>query len=90
MARAEGKPGRQKRSFSTTMKIRRAEDTGTMRRPANDDRESIGTILRTLQVSPSRTSYVVASVFAAVWVVGGLGLGWLYLPEIQASLGPTG
>ena len=28
--------------------------------------------------------------FAAVWVIGGFLLGWLYLPEIQAALGPTG
>ena len=37
-------------------------DDGGMRRPANDDRESIGTILRALQQTPSRTSYVLASV----------------------------
>src|SRR5262245_35102306 len=65
-------------------------DDGGMRRPANDDRESIGTILRALQQTPSRTSYVLASVFAAVWIVAGLGLGFLYIPEIQRALGPTG
>src|SRR5262245_56280919 len=35
---------------------RRIEDTGPMRRPANDDRESIGQILRSLQRRPARTS----------------------------------
>src|SRR5262245_58513117 len=66
----------------------RADDG--MRRPANDDRESIGTILRALQQTPSRTSYVLASVFAGVWIVAGLGLGFLYIPEIQRALGPSG
>src|SRR5262249_3712015 len=61
-----------------------------VRRPANDDRESIGSILRALQQTPSRTSYVLASVFAAVWIVAGFGLGFLYIPEMQRALGPTG
>src|ERR1700687_781075 len=51
---------------------RRPEDTDTLRRPANDDRESIGQILRTLQRRPARTSYVLASIFAGVWVIAGL------------------
>ena|SRR5207249_1994477 len=58
-------------------------DDGGMRRPANDDRESIGSILRLLQQTPSRTSYVLASVFAGVWIVAGFALGFLYIPEIQ-------
>jgi hypothetical protein len=65
-------------------------DDGGMRRPANDDRESIGSILRALQQTPSRTSYVLASVFAGVWIVAGFALGFLYIPEIQRALGPTG
>src|SRR5262249_13860325 len=56
------------------------------RRPANDDRESIGQILRTLQHRPARTSYLIATVFAVVWVFAGLVLGWMYLPELQAAL----
>ena len=71
--------------------MHRAEDAGTLRRPAaNDDRESIGTILRSLQRRPAKTSYIMASVFAGVWLVGGFALGWLYLPQIQSALGPTG
>ncbi|MGH6771519.1 MAG: hypothetical protein ACRECO_21165 [Xanthobacteraceae bacterium] len=70
--------------------VYRPEDTGPMRRAANDDRESIGAILRALQRRPSRTSYLLASIFAGVWVVGAFGLGWLYMPELQAALGPTG
>src|SRR5512133_272200 len=41
--------------------VRLPEDQGALRRPANDDRESIGQILRTLQRRPARTSYLVAT-----------------------------
>src|SRR5690349_8197725 len=61
-----------------------------LRRPANDDRESIGQILRTIQRRPARTSYIIATVFAGVWMLAGLVLGWAYLPQLQTSLGPTG
>src|SRR6266403_3923575 len=62
-----------------------------MRLPAaNDDRESIGSILRLLQQTPSKTSYLIASIFAAVWIIAGFGLGLVYVPEIQRALGPTG
>ena len=61
-----------------------------MRRPANDDRESIGQILRSLQRSPARTSYKIATVFAVAWVVVGLILGWMYLPQLEGALSPTG
>ena len=37
-----------------------------------------------------KTSYILATIFAVVWVIGGFLLGWLYLPEMQAALGPTG
>ena len=62
------------------------------RRAANDDRQSIGMILQTLQRRPPRTSYVVASVFALAWVVGGLIVAGLYLPDLQSVLtqGPAG
>src|SRR6266566_7219850 len=60
------------------------------RRAANDDRESIGNILRALQRRPAGTSYVTATVFAGLWVLAGLVLGWIYLPEMRAALGPTG
>ena len=61
---------------------------GTLRRPANDDRESIGQILRTLQRRPARTSYIVATVFAVVWVFAGLMLGWMYLPQLAGRARP--
>src|SRR5262252_4822242 len=68
----------------------RLDEPAAPRRPANDDRESIGQILRTLQHRPARTSYLIATVFAVVWVFAGLVLGWMYLPELQAALGPSG
>jgi len=66
------------------------EEQSLPRRAANDDRESIGQILRTLQRRPARTSYFTATVFAGLWVLAGLVLGWMYLPELQSALGPTG
>jgi hypothetical protein len=53
-------------------------------RAANDDRQSIGQILQTLQRRPARTSYVVATVFAVAWVACGLMLAFLYMPDLQA------
>src|SRR5712691_7076385 len=70
--------------------VRRPEEQGLLRRPANDDRESIGQILRSLQRRPARTSYIIATVFAVAWVLAGLMFGWVYLPQLQASLSTTG
>ena len=72
--------------------LRRSDDNASPRRPAaNDDQELIGNILRTIQRRPAKHARnSLPSVFAAVWVIGGFLLGWLYLPEIQAALGPTG
>jgi hypothetical protein len=61
-----------------------AVDDQPPRRAANDDRQSIGMILQTLQRHPPKTSYVVASVFAFAWVLGGLILAFLYLPDLRA------
>ena len=66
------------------------EEQGLLRRPANDDRESIGQILRSLQRRPARTSYMIATVFAVAWVLAGLALGWMYLPQLEAAVSPTG
>src|SRR5262249_28561821 len=70
--------------------LRAPEEQSLLRRAANDDRESIGQILRTLQRRPAHTSYVTATVFAGLWVLAGLVLGWMYLPQLQSALGPTG
>src|SRR5262249_61000908 len=69
---------------------RQSEEQSLLRRAANDDRESIGQILRTLQRRPAHTSYVTATVFAGLWGLAGLRLGWMYLPELQSALGPAG
>ena len=66
------------------------QEEPALRRPANDDRESIGQILRSLQRSPARTSYKIATIFAVAWVVVGLILGWMYLPQLEGALSPTG
>src|SRR5690348_10219603 len=49
---------------------------------ANDDRQSIGQILQALQRRPARTSYFVAAIFSAAWIVGCLALSWAYLPDL--------
>jgi len=55
---------------------------------ANDDQQSVGQVLRALQRRPVRTSYFVAALFSAAWIVGCLALSWAYLSELNASLGP--
>src|SRR5262245_23295713 len=67
-----------------------AQEQSALRPPANDDRESIGAILRSLQRRPARTSYVAATGFSVLWLLAGLLLGWMYLPQLQSALGPTG
>src|SRR5580692_6438192 len=54
---------------------------------ANDDQQSIGRILRALQDRPAKTSYLVAAMFSAAWVVGCLALSWAYLADFNAALG---
>src|SRR4051812_25724460 len=55
-------------------------------RAANDDRQSIGQILQTLQRRPPKTSYLVATLFALAWVIGGSVLAFLFLPDLRAVL----
>jgi hypothetical protein len=55
---------------------------------ANDDQQSIGQILQALQRRPARTSYAVAAMFSAAWVVGCLSLSWAYVADLNAALGP--
>src|SRR5262245_65643405 len=69
--------------------VHQREEQVFPRRAANDDRESIGNILRALQRRPAGT-YITATVFAGLWVLAGLILGWMYLPEMRAALGLTG
>jgi hypothetical protein len=44
---------------------------------ANDDAPSIGGLIYALEQQPSSKPYKVAAVASALWVLGGLGLGWL-------------
>ncbi|MGH6678448.1 MAG: hypothetical protein ACREDL_05850, partial [Bradyrhizobium sp.] len=58
------------------------------RRPANDDRETIGQILQAIQNGrPTRNVYTFATVFAAVWLVGCALLTISFLPSLQAAIG---
>jgi hypothetical protein len=56
--------------------------------PANDDQQSIGQVLQLLQQRPARTSFVVASLFSAAWLIGCAALGWFYLSDLSSTLGP--
>src|ERR1700691_1745670 len=58
-------------------------------RAANDDQQSIGQILYALQRRPARSSYFVATVFSAAWIVGCVSLSWAYLSELTAAPGPS-
>ena len=69
----------------------RAEDVpASGRRAANDDRHSIGQILQAVQRRPSRMSYGVATLFAVAWIIGGIGLAWVYLPELEVLVTQSG
>jgi hypothetical protein len=70
----------------TARPTQRAEELPPSRRAANDDRQSIGQILQAVQRRPSRTSYAVATMFTAGWLLASIALGWLYLPEFQVTL----
>jgi hypothetical protein len=62
-------------------------DEPVSRRPAaNDDRQSIGQILQALQRRPSRMSYTVAAIFSGAWLIAGIGLAWIYMPQLEAML----
>src|SRR5262249_14271954 len=58
---------------------------------ANDDRQSVGRMLQTLQGRPSRKPYVIAGILAFVWIAGGLMLGMVQLgAEPIALFGENG
>src|SRR6202051_3148301 len=64
------------------------EDMRPTRRAANDDRETIGQILQAIQKGrPARNVYTLASLFAAVWVLGAGLLTVAFLPSLQAAVG---
>src|ERR1041384_4792828 len=58
------------------------------RRAANDDRETIGQILQALQKGrPTRNVYMLATLFAGVWLLGAGLLTVSFLPSLQAAVG---
>src|ERR1700733_12020293 len=57
--------------------------------PANDDQQSIGQVLQALQKRPARTSYFIASILSAVWIVGCIALSYAYLGDVGTALGPN-
>src|SRR5215467_11074520 len=59
-------------------------------RAANDDRESIGQIMQSLQRRPARTPFVIASLFTALWTIAALALAYGFggqLGEISSGAG---
>src|SRR5262249_41768563 len=66
------------------------EEQAFSRRAANDDRESIGNILRPLQRRPAGTSYAPATAFASLRGLAGLVLALMYVAEMRAARGPPG
>jgi phage-related protein len=68
----------------------RSEEPVSRRPAANDDRQSIGQILQAVQHRPSRMSYTVATIFSVAWTVAGVGLAYIYLPQLQAMLAQGG
>ena len=64
------------------------EEPRTVRRAANDDRETIGQILQAIQKGrPARNVYTLASIFAAIWVLGAALLTASFLSSLQAAVG---
>ncbi|WP_413776557.1 hypothetical protein [Rhodopseudomonas sp. P2A-2r] len=92
-APANATPAYDENSFDARMGAERsafdtAEDARFARRPANDDRETIGQILQAIQKGrPARNVYTLASLFAGVWVVGAGLLTVAFLPSLQAFIG---
>src|SRR6202163_902924 len=64
------------------------EEPRPSRRAANDDRETIGQILQAIQKGrPARNVYTLASIFAAIWVLGAALLTSSFLSSLQAAVG---
>ena len=65
-------------------------DVPPVKRAANDDRAAMGAMLHALQNRTRRTAYVVASRFAALWLVGGGAIAYLYRGQIATLLAEPG
>src|SRR3954454_1438960 len=76
------RPGGERQSFAPN------EEPRASRRPANDDRETIGQILQAIQKGrPARNVYALATLFAGVWILGAALLTVSFLPSLQAAIG---
>ncbi|NGX93747.1 MAG: hypothetical protein G4V63_00385, partial [Candidatus Afipia apatlaquensis] len=68
-----------------------ADDLGVPsfdRSPANDDRETIGAILQTIQKGrPRRNAYTVATLFSGLWIAGVGFLAFAFLPALESIVG---
>ncbi|TKW75415.1 MAG: negative regulator of septation ring formation, partial [Bradyrhizobium icense] len=61
------------------------------RRAANDDRETIGQLLQSLQKGrPARSVYTLATIFAGIWLVGCVLLTISFIGSLQAAIGQSG
>ena len=61
------------------------------RSAANDDRETIGAMLQTIQKSrPRRSAYTVATLFAGLWILAGGLLTFLFMPALESIAGQEG
>src|SRR5689334_10121113 len=68
--------------------IEEPRQTIPARRPANDDRETIGQILQAIQKGrPARNVYTLATLFGGVWLIGCALLTFSFLPSLQAAIG---
>src|SRR3954453_9577968 len=64
------------------------EEQRQPRRAANDDRETIGQLLQALQKGrPARNVYMLATLFAGVWLLGAGLLTVSFWPSLQATIG---
>ncbi len=60
-------------------------------RAANDDRETIGQLLQSLQKGrPARSVYTLATIFAGIWLAGCVLLTVSFLSSLQAAMGQSG
>ena len=76
------RPGNDRQVFNAI------EESRATRRPANDDRETIGQILQAIQKGrPARNVYTLATLFAGVWILGAIILTISFLPSLQAAIG---
>src|SRR5437899_8998394 len=67
------------------------EEPRSSRRAANDDRETIGQLLQSLQTGrPARSIYTGATIFTVIWLAACAALTVGFLPSIQAAMGQSG